>query len=84
MAHYKEASSFNDNNDFIRTIRQSIGMSQTGEVRVEDYSERKLIYEDLKQRWIDGMRKEWETEQGTEGSVDWEMYWPFRYPDLGF
>ena len=59
-------------------------MSQTGEVRAEYYSERKLIYEDLKQRWIEDMRKEWEAEQGVDGSIDWEKYWPFRSPDLGF
>jgi aminoglycoside phosphotransferase (APT) family kinase protein len=84
IAHYNEASGFNAHNDFIRDIRRSIGMSQTGEVNAEDYSERKLIYQDIKQRWIEDMRKEWETEQGTDSSIDWEKYWPFRYPDLGF
>jgi hypothetical protein len=69
--------------DFIWTIIHAIGMSQTGEVEVEKYEEKKQEYEDAKRRWTEEMNREYE-ESASGETVDWEIYWPFRYPQLGF
>jgi hypothetical protein len=69
--------------DFIWTIIHAIGMSQTGEVAVEEYEEKKREYEDAKKRWFEEMNREVE-ESGSLENIDWEVYWPFRYPKLGF
>jgi Phosphotransferase enzyme family len=81
--HLEDGKGMNDNRDFIEGIRQSIGMGPTGEVDANDYEEKKKYYEEVKRRFIVDMNEKVERVGFTE-NIDWELYWPFRYPEGGF
>jgi hypothetical protein len=54
-------------------------MSQSGEVNVEDYQDKKLLYEDIKRRWIEDLSGQWNAQAVSKEQINWEEYWPFRY-----
>ena len=67
----------------IFTIQHAIGMSQNGEVKPEEYEDRKRDYEKLKRHWVEEMNEKLRAAEISE-EIDWTVYWPFRYPDFGF
>jgi hypothetical protein len=79
----EDGKGMNGNRDFIDGIRQDIGMSPTGEVDANDYEEKKKYYGEVKMRFIVNMNEKVERAGFTE-RIDWELYWPFRYPEGGF
>jgi Phosphotransferase enzyme family len=81
--HLKEGDGRNGNLDFICYILDSIGMSQNGEVKAEEFEEKKRVYEEVKLRWIAEMNERVAAAGGGE-EIQWELYWPFRYPQFGF
>ena len=82
-AHVKEGTGRDGNLDFIFGIQDAIGMTQNGEVKAEEYDEKKRQYEEIKARWITEMNERVKA-AGRDDVIDWELYWPFRYPQLGF
>jgi hypothetical protein len=81
--HLEEGDGMNGQLDFIWTIIQAIGMSQTGEVDACEYEAKKRRYEEVKQKWIEDM-DETVRKAGSADTIDWAVHWPFRYPQLGF
>lgn len=81
--HVEEGAGRNGNLDFIANILDSIGMTQNGEVEAEEFEEKKRQYEEVKSRWIEEMNERVKA-SGRDDIIDWEIYWPFRYPQLGF
>ena len=82
-AHAKEGIGADGNLDFIFGIQDAIGMTQNGEVKAEEYDEKKRQYEEIKARWITEMNERVKA-VGRDDVIDWELYWPFRYPQLSF
>lgn len=83
VMHIEEGAGRNGNLDFIANILDSIGMTQNGEVKAEEFEEKKRQYEEVKSRWIAEMNERVKA-SGRGDVIDWEIYWPFRYPQLGF
>ena len=83
ILHLEEGAGRNGNLDFISNILDSIGMTQGGEVKAEEFREKKSQYEEVKSRWITEMSERVKA-AGRDDAIDWEIYWPFRYPQLGF
>jgi hypothetical protein len=81
--HLEEGNGMNGQLDLIWTIIQAIGMSKTGEVRACEFKEKKQMYEEVKQRWIEEMN-EIVRKAGSADTIDWAVHWPFRYTQLGF
>lgn len=82
--HIEEGAGWNGNLDFISTVMDSIGMGQNGEVAAEEFEEKKRQYEEVKSRWITEMEERYKAAGNDEVVEDWGLYWPFRYPQLGF
>ena len=81
--HLEDGRGMDGNRDFIWGIVHHIGMGSTGEVRPDTFEEKNQEYKGIKQRWIEDMNQQVEQSGCTE-KIDWELYWPFRYPDIGF
>ena len=83
MLHLEDGVGRNGNLDFIWNILDSIGMTQNGEVNAGEFEEKKRQYEEVKSRWVVEMNERVKA-AGRDDVIDWELYWPFRYPQLGF
>jgi hypothetical protein len=82
--HFDECEGVDQSDEFVQGIIRSIGMSHSGEVNVEEYQDKKLLYEDIKQQWIGDMSAQWNAQAVSKEKIKWEEYWPFRYPGLGY
>ena len=78
-AQIEECKGIDENAKFIEEVTQILGMSYYGEVNVEEYQDKKLLYEDIKRRWIENWSAEWDARTGCKEKINWEDYWPFRY-----
>jgi len=58
-------------------------MTQDGEVKPEEFEEKKREFEEMKVRWVEEMNERVRA-AGIDEVIDWGVHWPFRYPDLGF
>jgi len=60
------------NRNFVHALIRDNGMRSSGE-----FEEKRLAYEELKPRWVNEAHR-------YTGNFNWELNWPFRYPDLCF
>jgi len=81
--HLEEGKGRNDNQDFVNSILDMIGMTRNGEVKPEEFEEKKRAFEEMKVRWVEEMNERVRA-AGVDEVIDWAVYWPFRYPGLGF
>ena len=81
--HLEEGKGRNGNQDFVFAILDMIGMTQDGEVKPEEFEEKKREFEEMKVRWVEEMNERGRA-AGIDEVIDWGVHWPFRYPDLGF
>ena len=77
--HFEECKGIDENNKFIEEVTAILGMSYYGEVNAEEYQDKKLLYEDIKRRWIENWSAEWDARAVCKEKINWEDYWPFRY-----
>ena len=82
--HFDECKRIDRNDGFIQEITRCVGMSQSGEVNVEEYQDKKWLYENLKERWIEEMNARWNAQAVSKCKINWDQYWPFRHSGLGF